>query len=146
MFCTSLVPSPRFVWLHLRSCNRIKRGPGSEAIVLYHFIAETLLCMHYPLVTRVAANVDNGHCHWYVVLQHFDMCMTICHVIRVICLKIQMYCFLSKLCTMLATLVSWLVDEQIFRDSSWHVTMSNPYYDSHVRYHNQQNIVPLQKL
>ena len=39
-----------------------------------------------------------------------------------------------------------LADEQIFRDSSWYVTMSYPCYDSHVRYHNQQNIVPLQKL
>ena len=62
----------------------------------------------------------------------------------------EMYCFLSKLCTMLATFSVVeshdLVDEQIFRDSSWHMTMSYPYYDSHVRYHNQQNIVPLQKL
>ena len=31
MFCTSLVPRPCFVWLHLHSCNRIKLGPRNEA-------------------------------------------------------------------------------------------------------------------
>ena len=28
--------------------------------VLYHFIAEKRMCMHYPLVARVA-NINNGH-------------------------------------------------------------------------------------
>ena len=51
-------------------------------LVLYRFIAETLLCMHYTLVTTVVANIDNHR-----------------HVIRVICLKCIVSCQSCVLCS-----------------------------------------------
>ena len=58
----------------------------------------------------------------------------------------EMNCFLSKLCTILATPVQYRVmilnDEHIVILALWHVTMSYPYYDSHVKYYSQQNIIP----
>ena len=59
------------------------------------------------LATRVATNIDNGYyCHWQLVLKRFDMRLSIYQLNpRYQSHMAQMNCFLSKLCTILATSV-----------------------------------------